>query len=833
MATNNKNFRVKNGLDVNGEINASAVGGDEGGQINLQKPATGTTLSGNVSIDVYQNKIRIFDSGGTARGAYIDLSAAGEGVSSNLLAGGGGGISNVVEDTTPQLGGDLDTNGYDITNLNALTLDTTPAGVPGSQGTLAWNPDQETLDIQLDTNVVLPVGQQHVIRVKNSSGSVAIPKGTVVSFAGATGDTVKVTPSISTSAYEPHTLVGVTSEEIAADGFGFVTQYGFVRGINTNSWTLGNLLYIDPTTPGALTNSAPTAPNWTFPIAAVTRVNSSSGIILVRTIPGGHLHDIVDVAIDGTPADNELLAYNSNTATWINQTAEEAGVANLSGATFTGNVAGTHISSSNSISSYVLRASSNSLDTNLLSSTTHGLQIGGTGGSHIRITNSEIQSVSGGVGYGLDINQYGGGVNFGINGVVPMTLNGTITIENKQGPTKVPFAIFANATQSANVSEWLASGGSSMLASISNVGTFTARNIVSTVATGTAPFSVSSTTQVTNLTAQFANTAFSVAISNVTSMGTNVSTFLTTPNSINFLNTITDETGTGNVVFSTSPVLTTPNIGAAIGTSVNVTGQLISTVATGTAPLAVTSTTKVTNLNADLLDGYNTSTNADANTVSVRDTNGSIKANVFYGDVLGSSITVGDNISANTINTTALANVAQLTVGSTATFNKPQGSAPFIVVSTTQVTNLTAQFVTNGVYTTTTSLPNVTSVNSTTIPNSATLLTTTTTSLPNVTSINSTTIPNSATLLTTGNIGSTVQAYDNDIASLANTINAVGFLYNNGAGTFSYTSIPNGATTALSANGASTIVARDANGSFAGNVITATRFIGIIDGGSA
>lgn len=45
------------------------------------------------------------------------------------------------------------------------------------------------------------------------------------------------------------------------------------------------------------------------------------------------------------------------------------------------------------------------------------------------------------------------------------------------------------------------------------------------------------------------------------------------------------------------------------GTTVDVTGsvrasqQLVSTVATGTAPLTVTSTTKVTNLNADLLDG--------------------------------------------------------------------------------------------------------------------------------------------------------------------------------------------------------------------------------------
>jgi hypothetical protein len=63
--------------------------GDEGGEILLAKAQTNTTLAGTgVTIDVYQNKLRIFEQGGTARGAYIDLTAAGAGVSSNLLSGG-------------------------------------------------------------------------------------------------------------------------------------------------------------------------------------------------------------------------------------------------------------------------------------------------------------------------------------------------------------------------------------------------------------------------------------------------------------------------------------------------------------------------------------------------------------------------------------------------------------------------------------------------------------------------------------------------------------------------------------------------------------------------
>jgi hypothetical protein len=59
---------------------------------------------------------------------------------------------------------------------------------------------------------------------------------------------------------------------------------------------------------------------------------------------------------------------------------------------------------------------------------------------------------------------------------------------------------------------------------------------------------------------------------------------------------VSDETGTGDLVLANSPTLVTPVIGAATGTSLSVSGQLTSTVATGTAPIVVTSTTPVANL---------------------------------------------------------------------------------------------------------------------------------------------------------------------------------------------------------------------------------------------
>jgi hypothetical protein len=197
-----------------------------------------------------------------------------------------------------------------------ITFDTTPENASEEIGTLSWDSDFETLKLQTN-NVTLQIGQEHVIRVKNASGSTAIPNMSVVMFAGATGDTITVSPAISTASYEPEMLVGITTEEIDADGFGFVTQFGFVNKVDTSDWELGNLLYSDPANPGQLTNIKPLAPNWTFPIAAVTRVHASTGRILVRAIPGLHVHDLVDADISSLLND-QALVYNSSASVWNN-----------------------------------------------------------------------------------------------------------------------------------------------------------------------------------------------------------------------------------------------------------------------------------------------------------------------------------------------------------------------------------------------------------------------------------------------------------------------------------------------------------------------------------
>lgn len=55
----------------------------------------------------------------------------------------------------------------------------------------------------------------------------------------------------------------------------------------------------------------------------------------------------------------------------------------------------------------------------------------------------------------------------------------------------------------------------------------------------------------------------------VSGLGTGVATFLATPSSANLASAVTGETGSGGLVFDTSPTLVTPTIGVATATSVN------------------------------------------------------------------------------------------------------------------------------------------------------------------------------------------------------------------------------------------------------------------------
>ena len=63
---------------------SSVASGNEGGEIQLAKSPNSTLSGSNVVIDQYIDRIRIFEAGGSSRGAYIDLTQAAGGVGTLL-----------------------------------------------------------------------------------------------------------------------------------------------------------------------------------------------------------------------------------------------------------------------------------------------------------------------------------------------------------------------------------------------------------------------------------------------------------------------------------------------------------------------------------------------------------------------------------------------------------------------------------------------------------------------------------------------------------------------------------------------------------------------------
>lgn len=113
-------------------LSATNSTGDEGGEILLAKPATNSTIAGTgVTIDVYQNKLRFFEQGGSARGAYIDLTAASNGVGSNLL-------SSLKLDDLKVGNKDSDLPAYIQADINGTTV--TSKGLGLLAGDLGGNP---------------------------------------------------------------------------------------------------------------------------------------------------------------------------------------------------------------------------------------------------------------------------------------------------------------------------------------------------------------------------------------------------------------------------------------------------------------------------------------------------------------------------------------------------------------------------------------------------------------------------------------------------------------------------------------------------------------------
>lgn len=113
--------------------------------------------------------------------------------------------------------------------------------------------------------------------------------------------------------------------------------------------------------------------------------------------------------------------------------------------------------------------------------------------------------------------------------------------------------------------------------------------------------------------------------------------------------------------------------------------RLVSNVAQGTAPLTVTSTTMVTNLNANLLNGLGQTSTATASSIAARDANANLNADNFVNAVESTATTA-------TVTTLTMANggVQVFTGATTQTVVLPSGASVLAGVQFTIINQSTA-----------------------------------------------------------------------------------------------------------------------------------------------
>ena len=207
-----------------------------------------------------------------------------------------------------------DTN--DIAGVDSFAFDTAAAFSLTTQGQMAWNADEETVDIQLN-GFALHTGEHVVYHVKNSTGS-TINKGVPVMFSGTDGSSGKLLIQPWNGTGPSTYFMGLMAEQLTNGAEGFVIAFGKLRGLQTNggnygeSWVNGEIVYAGTTT-GSLTKTAPAAPNPRIQVCAVVNAHASNGTLFVRPTLGSNIKDDEGVTITSLSSGQLLVANSAGT----------------------------------------------------------------------------------------------------------------------------------------------------------------------------------------------------------------------------------------------------------------------------------------------------------------------------------------------------------------------------------------------------------------------------------------------------------------------------------------------------------------------------------------
>lgn len=260
------------------------------------------------------------------------------GTSSDFVKGDGSLDNNTyltsasITGFVPYTGATADVNlgTYNLTT-DHIALNVNPSGAGFVVGATQWNNTLGSSETLLKGgSVILKNGIDLVARIVNK----VIPNTTltkaayqVVKVSGAQGQRLAVDFAQANNDNNSADTLGIVTETIATNQEGFIMTMGQLENINTTgslqgeTWNDGDVLYLSPTTPGAITNIKPTGLTGHIVVLGyVEHAHSSQGKIYVKIMNGWELDELHNVYINLTTlANNDLLTYDSVSSLWKNK----------------------------------------------------------------------------------------------------------------------------------------------------------------------------------------------------------------------------------------------------------------------------------------------------------------------------------------------------------------------------------------------------------------------------------------------------------------------------------------------------------------------------------
>jgi hypothetical protein len=292
LATNNKDFVVKNGLIV----------GDSTNLVNYTAASPSNPFIGQLWI----NEPYLYAWSSASTWVLV-----GDG---NTGGGGGGGSASGTPFNIPNTlvsrsaSGSFQTGAIDFH---------TASPVISAVGRMSWDSGEGTVSLGLSGgNVDLQLGQEEVALCYNGTGSV-LSEGQVVRIVGVQGQRPEIALATAMTEVGSSKTFGVVTETIPDGQEGYVATFGIVQNLNTSSFSEGDALWLSASA-GKFTNIMPIQPYHNVFIGYCLKSAPSSGRVFVKIQNGYEINELHNVLITSL-SDKQILSYNQSASLWINK----------------------------------------------------------------------------------------------------------------------------------------------------------------------------------------------------------------------------------------------------------------------------------------------------------------------------------------------------------------------------------------------------------------------------------------------------------------------------------------------------------------------------------